>query len=453
MVKIALECRQCGYRSLQWVGRCPGCSAWDSFSEVVPAAKGAGPAPVPINKVDIDSHTALSTGLAEFDRVLGGEGLVKGSVVLLAGEPGVGKSTLVLQAAAGLELRKQRVGLFCGEESLAQVAARARRLGGPHTVHISAAAGVAEIVPMLSQFDVAFVDSVQTLFDPEVSGSPGSLSQVRSGAARLAAAAKAANTVLVLVGHVTKDGEVAGPRALEHLVDAVLLFDGDRGHSIRTLRGLKNRYGPTGELGVFEMMPSGLRQVSDASELFLQDRQKGIPGSVVGCVIEGRRPVAVELQTLVVANNSLPPRRVARGVELSRLVLMLAVLQRWTGVAIRNADVYAAVAGGLRAAEPGVDLALALAIAGSSMNLRMPSEMAAVGEIGLSGDLRPVPGLQSRIKELGRLGFTRVVGPTSASNMPGVEVIGLSRIDLAIDVLEPCLKGLASSPPRKGVSN
>ncbi|MGI8425423.1 MAG: DNA repair protein RadA [Actinomycetota bacterium] len=437
MVKTALVCRQCGYRSFQWVGRCPGCSAWDSFSEVVPAAKGAGPAPVPINNVDIDSHSVLSTGLAEFDRVLGGEGLVKGSVVLLAGEPGVGKSTLVLQAAAGLELREQRVGLFCGEESLAQVATRAHRLGGPRAAKISPATDVNEIAAALSQFDVAFVDSVQTLFDPEVSGNAGSLAQVRSGAAKLATAAKAANTALVLVGHVTKDGEVAGPRTLEHLVDAVLLFDGDRGHSIRTLRGIKNRYGPTGELGVFEMLPSGLRQVADASELFLQHRQPGIPGSVVACVIEGRRPVAVELQTLVVANNSPAPRRVAQGVELSRLVMMLAILQKWTNVPIKNGDVYAAVAGGLRAAEPGVDLALALAIAGSSMNLRMPSEMAAVGELGLSGDIRPVPGIQNRIKELGRLGFTCVVGPTSASNMPGVEVLGLTRIDLAIDVLEP----------------
>lgn len=420
MTKTALACLGCGYRALQWVGRCPGCGAWDSFAEAAPSPAGVT-TPVAIGQVDVSSHVHLGTGLAEFDRVLGG-GLVKGSVVLVAGEPGVGKSTLMLQAAAGLEAAGQKVTLFCGEESLSQVAARARRLGGPQSAAVTEAVDVREIVPALSSAGIAIVDSVQTLYDHEATGRPGSVSQVVACAGQLAAAAKTAGAALILVGHVTKDGSVAGPRTLEHLVDAVLTFEGDRGHSLRTLRGVKNRFGPTGELGVFEMDASGLREVRDASELFLADRKPGIAGCVVGCVVEGRRQLAVELQALVVDREGGIPRRVAQGLDSSRLAVLLAVLERHAGLSMSRLDVYTSVAGGLKAADPGIDLPLALAVAGSTFNRGVGGRVAAVGELGLGGQIRPLFGLRNRLVELTRLGFETAVIPDCDVQAKGIEL-------------------------------
>jgi len=367
---------------------------------------------VPISSIDLGSQARIGTGLGELDRVLGG-GLVPGSVVLLAGEPGVGKSTLMLQAAAGLEAQGRRVVLFCGEESLDQVAARAARLGGPKLLHLCGATHIAEIAPLLAQADIAVVDSVQTLFDPETSGQAGSVSQVRSCAAQLSAAAKAVQTVLILIGHVTKDGSVAGPRTLEHVVDVVLTFDGDRGQFLRTVRGVKNRFGPTAELGVFEMGAQGLKEVSDASSLFLGDRRAGIPGSAVGCVLEGRRALALEIQALAMETGASVPRRVTQGLDSSRLGVVLAVLQSRAGVPLGGYEVYASVAGGLRASEPGIDLALALALASARLARTVPADTAAFGEVGLGGEIRSVPGAELRIGELARLGFKRLLVPAS----------------------------------------
>lgn len=430
MTTTKLVCTGCGHETLQWLGRCPKCKAWESF--VQPGVNG-GAKPTPIANVARSGDERFSTGLVEFDRVLGG-GLVKGSVVLLAGEPGVGKSTLMLQAASGLETRGRRVLLICGEESLDQVAARAARLGGPKKAEATSATEVAPIAAMLADFDVAIVDSIQALRDPEASGDAGSVTQVRSCAAALTRAARASNCTVVLVGHVTKDGAVAGPRTLEHLVDVVVTFEGDRGHALRTIRGEKNRFGPAGELGVFEMGPAGLTEVADASALFLADRREGISGSAVGCVLEGRRPVALEIQALVNATNAMMPRRVAQGIESSRLGLALAVLERRGQVKLRNVDVYASVAGGLRAAEPGIDLALALALAGAGLNKILPPDIAAIGELGLGGEIRTVPAMGPRAKELTRLGFTKIVVPASAE-IEGIESIGVKHIGQALTLL------------------
>ncbi|MEX0790693.1 MAG: DNA repair protein RadA, partial [Actinomycetota bacterium] len=346
----------------------------------------------------------------ELDRVLGG-GLVRGSVILVAGEPGVGKSTLLLQAAAGIEKGGQSVLLVCGEEAIEQVAARARRLGAPRRTTLTTSTEIGEIVPLMSEADVVMVDSIQSLRDPDSGAEPGSVSQVRLCAAALTEAARETGSALLLVGHITKDGSIAGPRALEHLVDVVLTFEGDRGHHLRTVRGIKNRYGATGELGVFEMGPQGLTEVPDASRFFLAERHTGAPGSAVGCVIEGRRPLALEIQALVLKSGAPVPRRIAQGLEMSRLGVCLAVLQQHAGLKMSDCDVYASVAGGLRAAEPAIDLPLCLAIAGSFANRPIPAGVAAVGEVGLSGEVRSVPGLSLRVNELVRLGFKTVIAP------------------------------------------
>lgn len=417
MAKSALICLQCGHKTLQWLGRCPDCSAWDSFVEEPPLVARnpkrptRGGATVLIGAVDASPHTRISTGLGELDRVLGG-GLVKGSVVLIAGEPGVGKSTLLLQAAAGVEKLGRQVLLVCGEESIEQVAARARRLGAPRRTTLTAATDLDGIVPLMSEADVVLIDSIQSLRATESGGEPGSVAQVRQCALGLTEAARDTGAALVLVGHITKDGSIAGPRALEHLVDVVVTFEGDRGHHLRTVRGIKNRYGATGELGVFEMGPQGLTEVSDASRFFLAERRKDAAGSAVGCVIEGRRSLALEIQALVVPCKApAVPRRVAQGLEMARLGVAMAVLQQHGKVNMADCDVYASVAGGLRAAEPAIDLPLCLALASSRRNVPIPVGVAAVGEVGLAGEVRSVPGLDARVNELFRLGFRKILAP------------------------------------------
>lgn len=417
MPKTAMICLQCGHRSLQWLGRCPDCSAWDSFVEEPPLVARAPKRPteagatVLIGAVETISASRIKTGLGELDRVLGG-GLVKGSVILIAGEPGVGKSTLLLQAAAGVEQQGKQVLLVCGEESIEQVAARARRLGAPRRTTLTAATDLSAIVPLMTGTDVVLVDSIQSLRASESAGEPGSVAQVRLCAMALTEAARDTGAALVLVGHITKDGSIAGPRALEHLVDVVLTFEGDRGHHLRTVRGIKNRYGATGELGVFQMGSAGLSEVADASRFFLAERHKDAVGSAVGCIIEGRRSLALEIQALVVSCKApAVPRRVAQGLEMARLGVAMAVLQQHGKVNMADCDVYASVAGGLRAAEPAIDLPLCLALASSRRNVPIPAGVAAVGEVGLAGEVRSVPGLDSRVNELFRLGFKTVLAP------------------------------------------
>jgi DNA repair protein RadA/Sms len=430
VTKSAMTCTACGHRVSQWLGRCPQCGAWDSF---VPESRPAPPPalapapPVVLAEVPAAAHERLPTGLAELDRVLGG-GLVRGSVVLLAGEPGAGKSTLALQAAGGLERSGARTLLVCGEETVHQVAARARRLGGIATTQALGATDLGSVLAHAPGFDVVVVDSIQTVADPELSGEPGSVAQVRGCAAALARQARDAGTALVLVGHVTKDGAIAGPRVLEHLVDAVLTFEGDRGQALRMLRSTKNRFGGTAELGVFEMRAEGLVGVADASRLFLAERQSGAPGSVVGCVLEGRRPVAIEVQSLVVGSPGGPRRRITHGVERDRLELVAAVAERNAGppVELTKHDLFARIAGGFEAHEPAIDLALALALVSSAVARPIPGEVVAIGEVGLAGDVRSVPGLASRLRECARLGFTRAV----VGRSPPAEAIGAATIDV-----------------------
>lgn len=346
-----------------------------------------------------------------------GGGFVAGSTVLIAGEPGVGKSTLMLQAAAALAASGKRVLLVCGEESIEQVAARAARVGADSHILASSSSDVEDIANQLGDVDIAMIDSVQSLRDASSSSEPGSVAQVRASAAALSRAGRAHGTAVVLIGHVTKDGAVAGPRTLEHLVDAVITFEGDRSHSLRTIRGLKNRYGATSEVGVFEMHTGGLEEVADPSRLFLGDKQSRTAGAAVGCVIEGRRPLAIEVQTLVVRNQMAPLRRVAQGIENSRLGLAIAVLEARAGLAFGGVDVYASIAGGFRVSDPGIDLALLLALASSRLDCSLPSRTAAIGEVGLGGEIRPVAANASRVKELMRLGFTRVITAADASTL------------------------------------
>jgi DNA repair protein RadA/Sms len=353
--------------------------------------------------------------------VLGG-GLIRGSVVLLAGEPGAGKSTLALQAAAGLERSGCKVLLICGEESVEQVAARARRLGGIRSTQASPGTEVGDVLAHAAGFDVVVVDSIQTLTDPELTGEAGSVTQVRGCASVLARHARESGTALLLVGHVTKDGAIAGPRVLEHLVDAVLTFEGDRGQRLRMLRSTKNRFGSTAELGVFEMNGGGLTEVADASRLFLADRRPGVPGSSVGCVLEGRRPVALEVQSLVIASESPHPRRVTHGLERDRLEVVAAVLQQRAHLSLSKSDLFARIAGGFRAEEPAVDLALALALASARLERPAPIDLVAIGEVGLSGDVRAVPGMRSRLRECARLGFRRALVGRSVTDGEGMDL-------------------------------
>jgi DNA repair protein RadA/Sms len=391
---------------------------------------------VALASIEAAAHHRLATGIAELDRVLGG-GLVRGSVVLLAGEPGAGKSTLCLQAAAGLEATGLSVLLVCGEESVDQVAARARRLGGIRTTQAFSGTRVDEVLSHAGGFDVLVVDSVQTMSDPDLAGEPGSVTQVRGCASALARHARDAGVALLLVGHVTKDGAIAGPRVLEHLVDAVLTFEGDRGQSLRTLRSAKNRFGGTAELGVFEMKASGLVEVADASRLFLADRHVGVPGSAVGCLLEGRRAVALEIQSLVAPNDGPHPRRVAHGLERERLEVLAAVLRQRAGIDLSKSDVFVRVAGGFRADEPAVDLALALALASSVTGAPVPPDLVAIGEVGLAGDIRAVPGIGTRLGECARLGFGQAVVGRSVSVPDGLKVHAVAELQDALRLLKP----------------
>jgi len=426
-MRTAFRCGECGATAPKWAGRCPGCATWNSLVEEADTGRGSGGGtpspfgpPVPIAEVDADAWAARPTGIGELDRVLGG-GFVPGSVTLLGGEPGIGKSTLLLQVLAALAASGMRCLLVCGEESTQQVRLRAERLGAlrprlwlvaetalPHVV-----AAIDEVAP-----DLVVIDSVQTLFDPELASAPGTVAQVRECAARLVRVAKERALPTVLVGHVTKDGALAGPRVLEHVVDTVLSFEGERHHALRLLRALKHRFGPTSELGLFEMAESGLVGVPDAGALFLADRCPGVPGSVVVPTLDGQRPLLVEVQGLVVDSELAMPRRSAQGIDPGRLALLVAVLQQRTGLSFARADVFALAVGGVRVVEPAADLAVALALASAQRGVSIAADTVAVGEIGLGGELRQVGQLGRRLAEAARMGFTKAIVPGSAPDPP-----------------------------------
>jgi DNA repair protein RadA/Sms len=429
------RCADCGWRTRKWTGRCGGCQAWGTVEQAaiptlartrLPAARDGGalaPSPaLPITEVDARTASARPTGLDELDRVLGG-GLVPGAVILLAGEPGVGKSTLLLEAGA-LVSESGPVLYITGEESAAQVRLRADRTGAlGRNLYIAAETELSAVLAHVAAVrpQLLIVDSVQTIIADGVEGTPGGVTQIREVTAALMAVAKQQSLATVLVGHVTKDGAIAGPRSLEHLVDVVLHFEGDRHAQLRMVRALKNRFGPTDEVGCFELSEAGLTGLPDPSGLFLSQRGFHVPGTCVTVTLEGRRPLLAEVQTLVApcAAAEIPPRRVTSGLDSARVGMITAVLQRRADVKIGRHDVYAATIGGVRLTEPAVDLSIALALASAAANLSVAGTVVAIGEVGLAGEVRRVPGVARRIAEAQRLGFRRAIVPAGWAAGPG----------------------------------
>ncbi len=413
-------CQDCGAVAAKWAGRCEGCGAWNSLvEETVQRAPGGlsgsgGKTGGKIRFVDLQSESQprprLICEIAEFDRVTGG-GLVPGSAVLVAGDPGIGKSTLLLQVAARMAAKGADCAYISGEESIDQVRLRARRMGlAEAPVRLASATSVRDMVASLDQAEgpaVVIVDSVQTLYIDSLESAPGTVSQVRAAAQELIRLAKKRGFALLLVGHVTKEGTIAGPKVLEHMVDTVLTFEGDRGHHFRILRAVKNRFGPTDEIGVFEMTDEGLSEVANPSALFLAERRGNIAGAAVFAGLEGTRPLLVEIQALVSASPLATPRRAVVGWDSGRLAMVLAVLEARCGLALAGQEVYLNVAGGLRIGEPAADLAVAAALVSAATGQEVPEQTVIFGEIGLSGEIRPVSQVELRLKEAEKLGFTR----------------------------------------------
>ncbi|WP_433290264.1 DNA repair protein RadA [Pseudonocardia sp. CA-142604] len=429
------RCVECGHLAAQWVGRCPSCQAWGSLEESAPVAAaparkrvaaGAPTAPARrIADVALDSARSRPTGVSELDRVLGG-GLVPGSVVLLAGEPGVGKSTLLLEVAAKAA-SAGRVLYVTGEESAGQVRLRAERTGAVHDeLYLAAESDLGAIVGHIDELrpDLLVVDSVQTMSTGDADGSPGGVTQTRAVTVALTGLAKERGLPVLLVGHVTKDGAIAGPRVLEHLVDVVLAFEGDKHSTLRMVRGVKNRFGPADEVGCFELRDQGIVGMPDPSGLFLA-RFGGppVPGTAVTVVMDGRRPLPAELQALVTGKDIPSPRRAVSGLDNARIAMLLAVLEKRAGVRLHDAEVYAATVGGMRVVEPAADLALALAITSARRDVALPPDVVVLGEIGLAGEVRRVTGLDRRLAEAARLGFTHaLVPPDNGASPAGMKI-------------------------------
>jgi DNA repair protein RadA/Sms len=435
-VTVQFTCTECGTTSGRWLGRCPGCAAFGTLVEELHGSDAATPAralaPVALGEVSADEAERIATGISELDRVLGG-GLVPASLVLVGGEPGVGKSTLLLSALGAIAHSGRRALLVTGEESVAQVSLRATRLGGAESVEILAETELDVVCATLEEVrpDVCVIDSVQTLHASVLGSAPGSVAQVREAAGRLLRVAKEAGVTTILVGHVTKDGAVAGPRVLEHLVDCVIQFEGDRYREHRVLRATKNRFGSTNELGVFEMTAGGLVGVPDPSELF-GSTHPGEIGAALGCALEGTRPILLEVQALVTRTDLAMPRRIGTGVDPRRLAMIVAVLGRHAGVALASSDVFVNVAGGVKIEEPGADLAIALAIASAARGTPVHDGAAAFGEIGLTGRLRPAAQAERRLDECAKMGIATVLAPAGTATRGGLRVAAAETLREAI---------------------
>ena len=457
MAKVVVQftCSECGATSGRWLGRCPGCGAFGTLVEELhgrdarPGAAGGARRPERLGDVRVEEAVRFSTGVPELDRVLGG-GLVPASLVLLGGEPGVGKSTLLLTALGSIAGGGRAALLVTGEESVAQVRLRAERLGGADDVSILAETELDTVCATLERDTpaVCVIDSVQTLYAGELGSAPGSVAQVREAASRLLRVAKASGVATILVGHVTKDGSVAGPRVLEHLVDCVLQFEGDRYHAHRILRSVKNRFGSTNELGVFQMTSSGLEGVPEPSALFGSTRP-GEVGAAVAVALEGTRPLLLEIQALVSRTDLAMPRRVGTGVDPKRLAMIVAVLARHAGVPLGAADVFVNVAGGVRIDEPGADLAIALAIASAARGAPVQDKLAAFGELGLTGRLRPAAQAERRLDECAKLGIAVALAPEGTRRRGGTpRVVGSETLREALHVgLRTALGGAADGDP------
>ena len=451
--KTVYICGACGYETPRWMGKCPGCGSWNTLEEQAPAASASAPAKankqrggtgakaMRFDEIPEESSARASTGIGELDRVLGG-GVVEGSLMLVGGDPGVGKSTLLLQASEHLAQSGARVLYISGEESARQIKMRARRLGvrSDNLLVLSEnAMDAAEKRWEELQPDYMIIDSIQTMYRPDMASAPGSVSQVRECASLLMRMAKTTGCAVFLVGHVTKEGAIAGPRILEHMVDVVLYFEGDRQHDHRILRAVKNRFGSVNELGLFEMRETGMAEVENPSEMLLSERAKNVPGSCVIPAIEGSRPMLVDVQALALQTGYGTPRRTTNGFDSGRLALLLAVLEKRAGVSLFNQDVYINVAGGLSLSEPAADLALCAAVASSVKECCIPADWAVMGEVGLAGEIRAISQCERRLAECARLGFTSAVIPRqNAKNIrkiDGMRVYGVETLAEAVSIL------------------
>ncbi|TXH87450.1 MAG: DNA repair protein RadA [Rhodoferax sp.] len=447
--KTQFTCNACGASSAKWLGKCPGCGEWNTLEETIAEASGAArhryqslartQAVTTLSEIEAAEVERTPTGQPELDRVLGG-GIVEGGVVLIGGDPGIGKSTLLLQAVDSLQRTGKQTLYVTGEESGAQVALRARRLGLDHSqVPVLAEIQLEKILATLDSKrpQVAVIDSIQTVYSDQLTSAPGSVAQVRECAAHLTRAAKASGTAIVLVGHVTKEGALAGPRVLEHMVDTVLYFEGDTHSPFRLIRAIKNRFGAVNEIGVFAMTEKGLKGVSNPSAIFLSQHAEPVPGSCVMVTLEGSRPMLVEIQALVDGGGP-SPRRLSVGLERDRLAMLLAVLHRHAGVACQDQDVFVNAVGGVRISEPAADLAVMLSITSSLRGRPLPKGFIAFGEVGLAGEVRPAPRGQERLKEAAKLGFEVAIVPkANAPKKPidGLTIHTVERIDQAMEIV------------------
>jgi len=441
-VKQSYKCSECGNVTARWFGRCPECQAWGTIDESGAGAAalrkvsaGAVSAPArPIEQVDLEAARARPTGVAELDRVLGG-GLVPGSVVLLAGEPGVGKSTLLLEVASRFAASERRALIVTGEESASQVRLRAERTGAlAPALYLAAETDLSALIGHVDAVapGLLIVDSVQTIASPAVEGSAGGVTQVRAVAAAIIALAKERGIATVVVGHVTKDGSIAGPRLLEHLVDVVLHFEGDRHSTLRLVRAVKNRFGAADEVGCFEMVDEGIRGLADPSGLFISDRKHAVPGTCITITIEGRRPIPAEVQALATPSPLASPRRSVSGLDSARVAMSIAVLARF-GYGFGSADVFAATVGGVKITEPAADLAVSLALASGLRDRALPASLIAFGEVSLAGDIRRVTGMSRRLAEACRMGFKTAIVPAGSGRAPeGLRVIEVATLHDAL---------------------
>jgi DNA repair protein RadA/Sms len=449
-LKTAFICQNCGYRSPRWLGRCPDCQTWNSLVEeevrpgaaAVSARAGSADEPVLLEKVSISESIRLKTGIGEIDRVLGG-GIVAGSVVLVGGDPGVGKSTVSMQISSRVAAQGKTVLYISGEESVQQTKLRAERLGAGkgtdlYIVNQTDISLVREYVKKLSPA-VLIVDSIQVVYDPQLGSSPGSVSQVRECAGELTRLAKSSGTAVFIIGHVTKEGTLAGPRVLEHIVDTVLYFEGDRFALYRILRAVKNRFGSTNEIGVFEMTSGGLLEVANPSQIFLSERPENIPGSVVTAVLEGTRPVLVEIQALVSRSGFGYARRRAQGFDSNRLSLLVAVLEKRIGYSLETEDIFVNVVGGMKIEDPVADLAVACSAASAFRGRPLPGDVLVLGEVGLAGEVRSVSQAAARVKEGEKLGFKKCLLPKGNMPSPGgcgaMQLVPVGNLRETLDIL------------------
>lgn len=448
--KTKFVCQECGYETTKWMGRCPSCNQWNTLvEEMETPSAGRGERrsfnennnqqPQSITKITGDQEPRIKTSMEELNRVLGG-GIVPGSLVLVGGDPGIGKSTLLLQVSAILAARQKKVLYISGEESIKQTKLRADRLHvTSDTLYVYAETDMDYIEKAIDNIkpDLVIIDSIQTVHQPAVTSAPGSVAQVRESTSAFMRIAKSRNIAIFIVGHVTKQGSIAGPKLLEHMVDSVLYFEGERHHTFRILRAVKNRFGSTNEIGIFEMKEAGLEEVKNPSEIFLEERTNGMAGSVVVASLEGTRPILVEMQALIAPSSFAYPRRTATGVDQNRIALLMAVLEKRLGMLLQNQDAYINVAGGVKLDEPAVDLGIAVSIASSFRNHATYPGDIVIGEIGLTGEIRRVSRIEERVREAAKLGFTRAIIPKK--NMDGwtppakIKVVGVTTLEEALD--------------------